>query len=561
MTRLISGSALRKGKSGEFLNLSGAQPQLPESETTATGFSVATDALLRTSYRSSLGFIEFRTATMWSALPAGSIKIQSTGSTFLSTSTYSGTLVVDGGVGISGNMIIGEDIVVNDLIIGRGYEGINNIVFRGTASNLVSGFEDGQNSIAIGYDVLTGLITSNKSIAIGRKALSSGTNISNTIAIGDSSLTLMGTNNNPFLATITNVVLSTLKNITTITNAIPPVVTVATHGYNSGDQVYIQSVSGIATATSATSVLNNTGFWVNVINANQFSLYTDKALTKPANSFTATVNGSVVTLTSYVNSGTVIDPVKVTITQSISSGTRVVIKNVLGTTQLNGNSYYVDSLNTTTIALFNNSVLEVPVNGTSFTAYSSSGTVNLYVANDDNLAIGISSAPKLVNGSNNFFFGNNIATNLTTGSNNTIIGHNQFNNLTNVSGIIALGADNLIDGRDNQINIGSVFYYDGRGNTDINSDTRTGLGTDSTSTNSGALVVVGGLGVSGSVYSGGGGHPDENYELYVPKITVTTGTVPSNPRIGDIWIDTSTFGYLQYIRDGSSNLWIQLVQL
>jgi len=561
MTRLISGSALRKGKSGEFLNLSGAQPQLPESETTATGFSVATDALLRTSYRSSLGFIEFRTATMWSALPAGSIKIQSTGSTFLSTSTYSGTLVVDGGVGISGNMIIGEDIVVNDLIIGKGYEGINNIVFRGTASNLVSGFEDGQNSIAIGYDVLTGLITSNKSIAIGRKALSSGTNISNTIAIGDSALTLMGTNNNPFLATITNVVLSTLQNITTIPNAIPPVVTVSSHGYSTGTQVYIQSVSGIATATSATSVLNNTGFWVNVINANQFSLYTDKALTKPANSFTATFNGSVVTLTSYVSSGTVIDPVKVTVTQSISSGTRVVIKNVLGTTQLNGNSYYVDSLNTTTIALFNNSVLEVPVNGTSFTAYSSSGTVNLYVANDDNLAIGISSAPKLVNGSNNFFFGNNIATNLTTGSNNTIIGHNQFNNLTNVSGIIALGADNLIDGRDNQINIGSVFYYDGRGNTDINSDTRTGLGTDSTSTNSGALVVVGGLGVSGSVYSGGGGHPDENYELYVPKITVTTGTPPSNPRIGDIWIDTSTFGYLQYIRDGSSNLWIQLVQL
>ena len=561
MTRLISGSALRKGKSGEFLNLSGAQPQLPESETTATGFSVATDALLRTSYRSSLGFIEFRTATMWSALPAGSIKIQSTGSTFLSTSTYSGTLVVDGGVGISGNMIIGEDIIVNDLIIGKGYEGINNIVFRGTASNLVSGFEDGQNSIAIGYDVLTGLITSNKSIAIGRKALSSGTNISNTIAIGDSALTLMGTNNNPFLATITNVVLSTLKNITTITNAIPPVVTVSSHGYSTGTQVYIQSVSGIATATSATSVLNNTGFWVNVINASQFSLYTDKALTKPANSFTATFNGSVVTLTSYVSSGTVIDPVKVTITQSISSGTRVVIKDVLGTTQLNGNSYYVDSLNTTTIALFNNSVLEVPVNGTSFTAYSSSGTVNLYVANDDNLAIGISSAPKLVNGSNNFFFGNNIATNLTTGSNNTIIGHNQFNNLTNVSGIIALGADNLIDGRDNQINIGSVFYYDGRGNTDINSDTRTGLGTDSTSTNSGALVVVGGLGVSGSVYSGGGGHPDENYELYVPKITVTTGTPPSNPRIGDIWIDTSTFGYLQYIRDGSSNLWIQLVQL
>jgi hypothetical protein len=59
MPSLLSGSTLRRGGSGEFIDLPGAQPQLPATDTTLTGFTLVTDNVLRTSYRSSLGFIEF----------------------------------------------------------------------------------------------------------------------------------------------------------------------------------------------------------------------------------------------------------------------------------------------------------------------------------------------------------------------------------------------------------------------------------------------------------------------------------------------------------------------
>ena len=72
------------------------------------------------------------------------------------------------------------------------------------------------------------------------------------------------------------------------------------------------------------------------------------------------------------------------------------------------------------------------------------------------------------------------------------------------------------------------------------------------------MVVVGGIGIAGKVYSGESGNPDENYQLYTPIITVTTGTAPSTPKIGDIWIDSSIPAYLQYIKDGTSTFWIQV---
>jgi hypothetical protein len=559
MPSLLSGSKLRRGGSGDFIDLAGAQPQLPASETTETGFTIATDSVLRSSYRSSLGFIEFRTATMWSALPGGSIKMLATGTTFLSTGTASGTLVVTGGVGIGGNLYVKEDIVVNGLTIGQGYQGLNNIVIKGTASPQINAFDNGQESIVIGYDALKGLTTSYKSIAIGRYALNSGTNISNTIAIGDSALKLIGTNNNPILSTITNIRIISSSTISAATNAIPIVLTIASHGLSTGSQILISNAVGLSTATGAASVLNNTPFWVNWLSSNSVALYSNKSRTIPSNGFTATVGTSIYTLTAYVGSGTVITPVIVTSpNHGISTGTQISIDGIVGTTQLNQRSYFIDFITSSTLTLFSDIIIKTPINGTGYTAYSSSGTIFGYVTNDNNLALGIDTGAKLINGSNNFFLGNTLATNLVTGSNNTIIGHSVGNNITQANGIIAFGGDNLVDGVDNQVNIGSVFYYDGRGNTDINSDTRTGLGTESTSTNSGALVVVGGLGIAGKVYSGGGGNPDEGYELYTPIVTVTTGTAPTSPKIGDIWIDASTPAYLQYIKDGTSTFWIQV---
>ncbi len=562
MARLLSGSTLRVGESGEFLPLSGAQPQLPPSETTATGFTLATDGALRTSYRSSLGFVEFYTASMYSALPEGTIRILSTGSTFLSTSTYSGNLVVGGGVGIGGNLYVEYDANVNGLTIGRGYEGIDNIVVRGVASTSSSAFESGQNSIAIGYDTLIGITATNKVIAIGRFAVSSGTNISNTIAVGDSALKLIGTENFPTLSTISNITIINSSTVSAATNAIPVVITSVGHALSTGSQILITDVVGLSTSTSTNSVLNNTKYWVNVLGTDTFELYLDKSLTIPSNGFTATVGTTVYTLTNYDSGGEIISPVLISsVDHGINTGTGIYIDGIVGTTELNLRYYYVDWINSSTLALFQNSVLSIPIDGSGYTSYVSDGTIYRYTLNDDNIAIGVNSAPVLKNGSDNFFFGNNIATSLTTGSNNTIIGHNQFNNLTNISGTIAIGADNLVDGRNNQINIGSVFYYDGAGNLDLNSNVRLGLGTDSTGTNSGALVIIGGVGIAGKVYSLGSGNPDENYELYTPTVSVTTGTAPLNPKLGDIWFDSSINGYLQYIKDGTSSFWIQTIQL
>ena len=83
MPRLISGSTLRRGGSGDFIDLAGAMPQLPPTNTTATGFTLVTDSLLRTTYRSSLGFVEFGDSSMYSSLPAGTITVLATGTSLL----------------------------------------------------------------------------------------------------------------------------------------------------------------------------------------------------------------------------------------------------------------------------------------------------------------------------------------------------------------------------------------------------------------------------------------------------------------------------------------------
>lgn len=558
MTRLLSGSTLRRGGSGQFIDLAGAQPQLPPTDTTATGFTLITRSDLITEYRSSLGFIEFATATMYSSLPQGTIRIAASGTAYLSTTTSTGVLVVQGGIGVGGNMTIAHDINVNGLTLGQGYQGTNNIVLRGTANTNTSVLENGQSSIAIGYDVLTGLLTANKNIAIGRKALSSGSNISNTIAIGDSALSRVGTNNNPIIANISNVTIVPSTSVTNITTSTPIQITANGHGLSSGTKIILQGVIGLATSTGASSVINDTSFWIWEIDANNFYLYNNRALTIPSIGSTTTFNGSIVSLTNYVSGGTVISPVQLTVSTFINTGTEIFVDGIGGTTQLNNRNFYVDNINSTTIYLYNNSILDQPENSTGYTTYTSSGTIFRYTYNDNNLAIGINSAPLLENGASNFFFGNNLVSSLVTGSNNTFIGHNVGANLTNVNGTIALGGDNLVDNRNNQINIGSVFYYDGAGNTDINSDVRLGLGTASTGTDTGALVVVGGLAVKDKVYSFGSGQPDENYELYTPKISINTGTSPPNARVGDIWIDASVPAFLQYVRDGTDTYWIQV---
>jgi hypothetical protein len=72
------------------------------------------------------------------------------------------------------------------------------------------------------------------------------------------------------------------------------------------------------------------------------------------------------------------NPLVITTTGShgLTDGELVTIENISGTTELNGNNYYVDVLSASTIALYSDQGLSTSINGTTgFSAYTSSGRV------------------------------------------------------------------------------------------------------------------------------------------------------------------------------------------
>jgi len=392
MPSLISGGTLRGGGSGEFLKLADAMPQLPPTPTTSTGYTLVTNDKLQTSYRSSLGNIEMHLGEMYSNLPDQNIRIIGTGTSTVivaggvaNTSTSTGALLIDGGIGIRDGLHTGEDIYVNGLRIGQGWEGKNNVVVRGVAVPQPDDNATGQGSIAIGYDTLQGIETSYANIAIGRLALSSGTDLVNSIAIGDRTLMMAGVYQYEFRSTITNVTLS--------------------------------------------------------------------------------------------------NPVEIeTPFHNLTTGTAVTIKDVEGTVELNDVYYYVRILSTSTISLYTDINVNDPLDGTAFTPYTGGGSVNVNTVDDNNIAIGSDAGMRLINGRENLFIGHKLATNYTTGSYNILLGHSVANNMLRGSGNISIGGDNLVDGLNDQVNIGSLLYYNGGGYTQINSDVGLGLGTWATAT-------------------------------------------------------------------------------
>ena len=453
MPALLSGSSLIAGASNSYITLATAQPQLPATPSTNTGFTVITDIVypsqLVTRYASSLGNIQFTTGTMQANLPNLNINIVGTGTgtiiisgSVANTSSDTGVLVVKGGVGISEGIRTGKDIVINGLTVGQGYSnqigGINNIVITGTASPQLNAFPVGQESIVIGYDALKGIDTSYKVIAIGRYAASTGTQLENIIAIGDSALKNIGTTQTEF--------------------------------------------AGFISAVTA------------------------------ANTLTLTV-----------------------LNHTLSTGTEVLIKDVVGMTELNGQLYFVDVVSTSSIRLYVDINLQTGVDASTYNGYVSSGKLYKTLLWNGNFAIGNNAGKNLINGEQNFFLGYNPAPNFTTGSYNFFMGHDIAQNMINGNANISIGGDNMVDGQDNQVNIGSVFYYNGAGYLELNADTGLGLGTDSTSTVSGAFNVDGGAGITGNLYVGG--------ELHVVNATNATTTTDGALVVtggvgigGDVWI-------------------------
>lgn len=556
MPGLLSGSRLNSSGPSGYANVGNVQYQLGPTPTTSTGYTVITNSASIATFVSSLGNLQFNHGTVYSNIVNQNIQFIGTGTgtvivsgPMANTSTNTGVLVIQGGIGISDGFYTGNDVTVNKIRIGQGNGTVNNIVLTGTTLPS-SNRTDGENSIVIGFDAMKGLGTAQNSIAIGRYAFNTGTQIINSIAIGDGSLARSG---------------------------LYPTLPVGN----------IQNIS-VGTAT-------------------------------------------IVTLPYY----------------NLATGTIVQLSGIIGPTNLNGNKYIINALTTNTFRLYPTSDpgLMFPIDSTGFPLYVSSGTVVEVTKSLDNIGLGVATGPKFYNGEQNFFLGHNAAPNFTTGSFNLFIGYNVSNNMYKGNNNISIFGKTMQDGVDNQINLGSVFYYNGYGYTQINSDLGVGLGNDSTSTLSGSFQVSGGIGLTGSVYVGnnlnvtstgtvilsptstgtvkiqpsglgvmdnmaigqvtpanakfinstattetiigaiqatntssgalqvpnGGisthgsvysqdGQPLENYLLYTPRIT-SGNSAPANPRIGDFWINLTNGRYFQYIPDGSNKLWLQIAQL
>ena len=524
MPSLLGGAVSRSGGSGQFITLSQAQPQLPPSPTTATGFTVVTNAQLVTSYSSSLGYLQFTTGTISNILPDENITLLATGTSAVvisgtqpSLDPSTGALQVAGGVGIQGTLNAARDIHVNGITIGKGFTGnVNNITIRGTASPSPDDYPTGHDNITIGYDSLNNIQLSVKSIAIGRLALSSGTNIVNSIAIGDSALQYVGIQGSEYIGTITNAI----YNGYTYTTA--GSYSVFTAQVNAGSNVLnVTSVTtGVITLGSVCFTTNGTatpidGYTITGLGTGNggTGTYVLNALSPTTATIQTSAGATIVGLTSStilypslaLGQGVVTLP-----NHGLTSGTSITIayfsepqtsEYIPGDVSLD-QTYFVGVVDSNTLALYTDAILTQPDLVDDDIPYFIGAPV--YLVNDaqKNIAIGTAAGQRLQTGRQNFFIGDNAASYFTTGSFNLFIGADVAQNMTYGNGIIGIGSQNLVDGVDNQINIGSVFYYDGMGYLQLNADVGLGLGDASTSTDSGGLAVYGGLGVSENIIVG-----------------------------------------------------------
>jgi hypothetical protein len=441
MPGLLSGSKANSSSPTSFANLSNVQFKLGPTPSTSTGYTLITDQNSVAKFTSSLGNLEFSSGTVYSNLPNQTIQFIGTGTGTvlvsgpqLNTSTSTGALVIDGGIGIAAGLHTGADIYVNGLRIGQGYEGYNNIVLTGTFKEGGQNSPDGESNIAIGYNTLQGMYRSLNSIAIGNNAVSTGTYTVNTIAIGSNSLQNAGTLQSIYVG-----------NIISVTTGTPTIVSVLNHGLSTGTEILIEGVEG-------TTELNYQHYLINPISPNNLVLY----------------------------------------------------------------SIYDPNLTT-------------PI--TTLNPYTTSGTVSRSWVTENNIAIGTYAAAGFYQGVDNFFIGHNAAANFTTGSYNLFIGHEVVGNMRKGNSNISIDGTQLVDGLNGQIGIGSMFYYNGGGYLQLDSNVGLGLGDEATNTtNTGALMVYGGAGISRSLFVGA----DLNVEGY--------GTVRLNPEGGGVIIQPTSGG-------------------
>jgi hypothetical protein len=190
---------------------------------------------------------------------------------------------------------------------------------------------------------------------------------------------------------------------------------------------------------------------------------------------------------------------------SLYSKDRIIINGVLGTTELNGNTYWINRLDADTFELYSDPELTVPVDGTGYGVYVSSGTVdkfnisgaltviggagikrNMYVG--ESLHAGVAGAPS-------YFYGDVLPVgNVNLGSND-----NKFNSLYLAGSTLYLGTVTLKSPDSLSFDIESSEGYVRQTVGDITLTS----GLNATNTSSGSVIVQGGVGIAKDVWIGG----------------------------------------------------------
>jgi hypothetical protein len=100
----------------------------------------------------------------------------------------------------------------------------------------------------------------------------------------------------------------------------------------------------------------------------------------------------------YISGVTTANPAVVTTTEEnyFISGAEILITDVEGMVQLNGNTYYANVITSNTFSLYSDSALTTPVNSSGYTAYTGNGRIISQITGGSGSSIGAGGAPTQV---------------------------------------------------------------------------------------------------------------------------------------------------------------------
>ena len=562
MPSLISGSNLNPSSPSNYAALGDVQYKLGPTPSTSTGYTLITDADSKSTFVSSLGNLQFTSGTVYSNIVNQNIQFIGTGTGTvivsgpqLNTSTTTGVLVIQGGIGIANGLHTGEDIYVNGLRIGQGYQGYNNIVIQGIADTAGQNSPDGENSIGIGYNTLGGINNSLNTIAIGNYALSTGTYTVNTIALGNHSLYKAGT--------IKSILIG---NITTILTGSTTTVSVNNHGLSTGTEIIINGVTG-------TTELNDQNYLVDVIDQDKLELFSiyDPNLSTPVISSNAYISGGTVSRTWSTQNNIGIG------TFAAASFYQGVDNLFIGhnvANQFTTGSYNLimgpaDTANNMThgnsnISIDGNQLVD-GLNGQigigSIFYYNGGGYLQLET--NVGLGLGDDSSNSTNTGALVVYGGMGVSRSLYVGT----------NLIANGDGIVTLspnGGDVTMEptgggsviiypqsnspGNMDNMYIGSYQPRDGTFVDVYSQNVQVSSTASSTSTITGALTVVGGVGIGGTMYVSGFRTTSTNYSLFYNTLTnEITFDAAAGDGGGNGISSTSTNTYNVYVQNVATN--------